>query len=275
MNDPRTFIYKDLHSGMLVQHEPNARHSAEKVLEVLSAFVSLRSVLDVGCGLGVWLETALARGIAEIEGIEGPWLDLTRLRVDPARVQILDLEKGFDLGRRFDLVICLEVAEHLYESAADGFIDSLTRHAPLVLFSAAIPFQMGHHHVNERFLPYWVPFFARRGYELLDLVRPKIWDDPEVLVYIRQNVVLFAHESAIIGNERLRTAAEKKDDARLLSVVHPDYWVLRHNEFGAKVAELQRLTDYLKQGGMFQVTFGPKGEVIVTRVAAPPSVNPS
>jgi hypothetical protein len=54
----------------------------------------------------------------------------------------------------------LEVGEHISESAANHFIESLTTHAPVVLFSAAIPYQGGDHHVNEQFLPYWVERFS-------------------------------------------------------------------------------------------------------------------
>jgi 2-polyprenyl-3-methyl-5-hydroxy-6-metoxy-1,4-benzoquinol methylase len=60
------------------------------------------------------------------------------------------LDSPLDLGRAFDLVISLEVAEHLPESAADAFIDSLVRHGDVILFSAAIPFQGGHRHINEQ-----------------------------------------------------------------------------------------------------------------------------
>lgn len=43
--------------------------------------------------------------------------------------------------RAFDLAISLEVAEHLPETSADVFVESLTAAAPIIVFSAAIPMQ--------------------------------------------------------------------------------------------------------------------------------------
>jgi hypothetical protein len=132
-----------------------------------------------------------------------------------------DPERSFDLGRRFDLVVCLEVAEHLSADAADQFIASLTRHVPMILFSAAIPFQGGHHHVNERFLPYWMERFARFDFRPLNVIRGKIWDDPNILWWLRQNAVHFVERKLIDSDRRLQDAAE--DSAAFpFSVVHPD-----------------------------------------------------
>ena len=55
-----------------------------------------------------------------------------------------------DPGTRYELAVCLEVAEHLNESSADNLILQLTNLANRVLFSAAIPGQGGLHHVNEQ-----------------------------------------------------------------------------------------------------------------------------
>ena len=67
------------------------------------------------------------------------------------------------IGRRFDLVNCLEVAEHLDASRADSFVDDLCALGDVVVFSAAIPGQGGTHHVNEQFQSYWQERFRRNG----------------------------------------------------------------------------------------------------------------
>jgi 2-polyprenyl-3-methyl-5-hydroxy-6-metoxy-1,4-benzoquinol methylase len=162
--DTRQDIYRDLHGDQLSEQEAANAASAERILDIVMSYYHPASVLDVGCGIGTWLKVAQSRGISDIRGIEGAWLDNSGLQVDPNLLGVQDLEQSFDLGRRFDLVICLEVAEHISAIAADHFIASLTRHAPAVLFSAAIPYQGGHHHVNEQFLPYWLERFARLGF---------------------------------------------------------------------------------------------------------------
>src|SRR5579862_3100091 len=73
----------------------------------------------------------------------------------PRKVHCSRLDRPFNLGRSFDLAMSFEVAEHLPPDAAKGFVDSLTRLAPLVLFSAAIPFQGGVGHINEQWPEYW------------------------------------------------------------------------------------------------------------------------
>ena len=118
----------------------------------------------------------------------------------------------FLLGRTFDLVQTLEVAEHLDEASADTFVDSLARHGDTILFSAAIPGQGGTHHVNEQWPSYWAEKFARAGYTAYDVIRPRIWADPQVQVWYRQNMLLFARSRVFEG-------AQPR-----LDLVHPDLW---------------------------------------------------
>jgi SAM-dependent methyltransferase len=255
--DRRDEIYKDLHSGQLSAEERRNEHSAREILAILFRYLQPASALDVGCGLGTWLKVASEMGVAEIHGIDGPWLDPSRIRVPAQAVEKRDLEKPFDLGRRFDLVICLEVAEHLFEKSAADFIATLTRHAPAVLFSAAIPHQGGHHHVNERFLPYWTELFARHGYRPLDIVRADIWENPEVHWWLRQNAVLFAQDDLIAGNAMLREASAKPRGP--LSLVHPEVYA----SLGERLNGFIRL---IEKGGNFQVIPMPNGALQISRL---------
>jgi SAM-dependent methyltransferase len=243
-DDERNVIYKTLHSTQLSQEKPATEYSSQRVLEILFKCYRPNSLLDVGCGLGMWLKMATTLGVSEVRGIEGEWIDPALLEVSPDLVQVRDLEKGFDLKRKFDLVICLEVAEHLSEGAADNFIASLVRHAPAVLFSAAIPFQGGDHHVNERFLPYWAAKFAQHDYRPVDFIRRELWEDERALLWIRQNVMLFAHEGLIAGNELLRRAG--LDNRFPFSVVHPEFYYRR-------AQDMERVYVQLRTGGFYHV----------------------
>ncbi len=259
MTDGRGEVYRDLHDGQLtIQEEANAR-SAERILDIMFEFHRPTSLLDVGCGLGTWLNVARSRGVEDVCGVEGTWLDIAKLRVDPSRVRTFDLEQGFDLGRKFDLVVSLEVAEHLSEGAAERFIATLVRHGRWVLFSAAIPYQGGHHHVNEQFLSYWAELFARFSYRPLDVVRGRIWNDQSVLWWLRQNVVLFVDEELIVDDERLRHAASTDHP---LSVVHPEVYRDRVKQSQQSV----RLREFLNQGGTFQVAVDACGNIDITKV---------
>jgi SAM-dependent methyltransferase len=258
--DPRQKIYQDLHC------EQHNAASARRILDIVMDYHRPASSLDVGCGIGTWLKVAESRGISDIRGVEGSWLDPSKLQVEAHFLQIVDLEKSFDLGRHFDLVICLEVAEHISAGAADHFIASLTRHAPVVLFSAAIPYQGGHHHVNEQFLPYWTERFSRFNFRPLDVIRGKIWNDQTILWWLRQNAVLFAEQELVARDERLRRAADESA-AYPLSLVHPDVYLSRV-QMGIQATEkMGQFAKIFGEGGQFRVNLGPDGMLSIIREA--------
>jgi SAM-dependent methyltransferase len=219
-DDSRAELYRALHQQH-TRDEATRIYSARRVLEIVQARVGARSVLDVGCGRGIWMSVARDLGANDVRGVEGPWLDPKQLAVDPSLVTVTDLEKPFDLGAAFDLVVSIEVAEHLSPAAAQTFVQSLVRHGKAVLFSAAIPFQPGTGHINPQFLDYWAGLFRAQGYVPLDIVRGEIWTDRGIHVWIRQNVVLF------VSKEHPLSAAtvSESEGAKPLSLVHPELYV--------------------------------------------------
>jgi SAM-dependent methyltransferase len=215
--DERQSIYADLHKGQLSEEEQRNRRSASTILRIIRSLSQPKSVLDVGCGLGTWLD--VARGVFDTEdvvGIEGDWSRASSLVINPTLVHVADLEQGFDLHRRFDLAICLEVAEHLSAGAAPRLVSSLVKHSDAILFSAAIPYQGGDHHVNEQFLPYWEELFDKHDYLAFDPIRRKIWNDDSVLWWLRQNAVLF-----------INVAKHLVSLERAMSIVHPEVYMAR------------------------------------------------
>jgi len=260
--DTREKVYKDLIGRQLVEDEAKMRHSAHRILGILREFIQPQSVLDVGCGVGSFLKAAQEIGIVDIRGMEGAWLDKSKLVIDPALVELRDLEQSFSLGRRFDLVMCIEVAEHLSVPAAPQFVKSLTEHGDLILFSAAIPFQGGHHHLNEQFPEYWAGLFAQHGFRVADLVRPRLWNDDSVWYWLRQNMLLFAHQRVLDANERLRRESEQ---TRPLSLVHPFYYVVRMNEVEKLTEQHNAMIGVFRHGGVFDVTPLPDGKVRITK----------
>jgi SAM-dependent methyltransferase len=186
-------------------------------MPIVLGHLSVASVLDVGCGTGTWLATLLTLGVEDVIGIDGDYVDRALLEIPSERFLPLDLTHPFDLGRKFDLAISVEVAEHLPAAAADKFVDSLVRHAPAVLFSAAIPGQGGIDHVNEQWPEYWAERFASHGFLAVDAIRPRIWTDVRVAFWHAQNSILYVRETEV--SESLRPHVV--DDLGLLAVVHP------------------------------------------------------
>jgi SAM-dependent methyltransferase len=169
-----------------------ACHSADVIVPIVLSRLNVGSVVDVGCGTGGWLAAFRVHGVEDVLGIDGEWVQAAQLRIPPECLLLQDLTLPVCVPRRFDLAMCLEVAEHLPNTRAAGLVRDLTRLAPCVLFSAAVPGQGGTHHVNEQPLSYWSEHFARHGFAPADLIRPLIWADERVEWWYRQNIVFFA-----------------------------------------------------------------------------------
>ena len=158
--------------------------------------MTLRSVIDIGCGRGVWLDEFSKRGVAHVKGRDGPWVQKANPLVASENFEATDLAKPFCEDLKFDLAMSLEVAEHLDEGKADGFVASLAGLSDTIMFSAAIGGQGGQHHVNEQPLSYWVAKFEGHGFRMIDAIRPHVWNNSDVCWWYRQNIVFFAKDTS-------------------------------------------------------------------------------
>ena len=170
----------------------SALRSAEKVVPVVQGIVSPKSVLDVGCGRGAWLTVWRAQqGVERVLGVDGVSPEQLRAALTRDFIRSADLEAGFSVGERFDLVQCLEVAEHLSAKAAPLLVQSLVSHSDVILFSAARPGDGGEHHVNEQEPEYWRGLFEAHGFRLYDTIRPRIAGDAVIDPWYRYNTFIF------------------------------------------------------------------------------------
>jgi cyclopropane fatty-acyl-phospholipid synthase-like methyltransferase len=211
-----------------------AVRSAQQIVPLLSAVLPIESVADFGCGQGAWLSVWKSAG-ASVMGIDGPYIGMQHLMIDADEFRAADLGQPIDLGRRFDLVQSLEVAEHLSARRATGFIEMLTAHGRLVLFSAAVPGQGGEHHINEQPLEYWRREFRQQGYLAIDYIRPLVASNPRIQHWYRYNIVLYAEETyARDLPERVRECRVAEDQ----KLRH--YWPFYHRMCQAAVRQLPR-----------------------------------
>ncbi|MEP6815541.1 MAG: hypothetical protein ABI873_08335 [Marmoricola sp.] len=148
------------------------------------------------------------------------WVDAAQLRIRRENFQVADLTRPVRLPKRFELAVSLEVAEHLPESAAADFVESLVLASDLVLFSAGVPSQGGCNHLNEQWPEFWIDLFRKHGYSAHDCLRKKIWTNPSVSPWYAQNVFLFARDSRI--DARLASALNIKGEGLgQIRVIHP------------------------------------------------------
>lgn len=208
--------------------DPGARRSARVLIDLLRSVLPVTSVLDVGCGTGSWLAEWNESGVSDVFGLDGEYVDLASLAISPERFQAVDLATPCDLDRRFFLVQCLEVAEHIAESNADTLVRNLIDHGDLVLFSAAVPGQGGEHHVNEQPHSYWHRKFHEHGYVGLDFVRLAIRDEADVEPWYRFNTFLFAREGALESLPAELQASRLEPGVRIPDLSPPS-WRIRNS----------------------------------------------
>ena len=150
-----------------------------------------KTVVDVGCNTGIFLQEFQRLGVERVLGLDGEWVPRERLQIPTSAFRAVDLRKPVALPEHFDLAMSLEVAEHLEPEYADTFVDSLVSLAPIVLFSAALPLQRGTHHVNCRWPEYWAEKFRARGYVPIDCLRDQLLPLPDVGHPYAMNTILY------------------------------------------------------------------------------------
>jgi SAM-dependent methyltransferase len=178
--------------------------------EILSG-LTFTSLLDVGCGTGTWLKAALELGLDDIFGIDGVDINPADLLIPSERFKCHDLTTSLKLDRKYDLVLCFEVAEHLEEESGRLLIKTITDHSDNILFSAACPGQEGQNHINCQWPIYWQRIFNEQGYVCDDAVRWRIWTIQEIEPWYRQNMFLATRDMEKAGLEE-----------RIASVIHPE-----------------------------------------------------
>ena len=205
----------------------SALHNPKDALTILPLVLDLinpQSVLDVGCGNGSWLNAAKTLGVANVLGVDGIQVPDEELLVGRHEFLKHDLTTPFNLNKKFDLAISLEVAEHLPEQSATTIVKSLCDHSDVILFSAAIPNQGGQYHYNEQWPAYWQQLFEDNDYFAFDFIRPKIWNDPNLFWWYRQNTMVFVKsESSLIAKFGPKTD-------KVMSLIHPDLYNRKMNK---------------------------------------------
>lgn len=206
-----TFMVNTIYNAQFFTSQMGgSSRSALAVAPVLVEMLQPQSVVDIGCGVGTWLSAFRENGVREILGIDGDYVDRKQLKIPADRFMSMDLRHPVaSIGQEFDLAICLEVAEHLPESSASRLVNFISGLAPVVFFSAAVPGQGGADHVNEQWPDYWSRHFAKHGYKMLDLVRPRIWNMDGVEPWYCQNSFLYVREDKAICFPGLRAEIAK------------------------------------------------------------------
>jgi len=187
---------------------------------VLSYLDGVDSMIDIGCGTGIWTKVFKDNGVKEVMGVDGSWVKEDSLLIKKDEFIQKDLSTKLGVDKKFDLAISLEVAEHIEKSSADIFVDNLVNLAPVILFSAAIPLQGGTHHINEQWPSYWEEKFNERGYVVVDCIRRQVWENKGVSFFYAQNIMFFVRKELLSKYPKLEQEL-KNGNGKALSLVHP------------------------------------------------------
>lgn len=220
-------------------------YSAKTILSVLlDRMPKVHSAVDIGCGVGTWLAVLKEMGVEKVCGFDGEWVDKKLLEIATEDFNQIDLSKPFQVKRKYDLAISLEVAEHLPSNRAVDFVSSLAKLSDYVLFSAAIPYQGGSNHINEEWQDYWIKLFENIGYIAHDFIRKTIWDDEKIPYWYKQNIILF---SASSEKEKITHECHFDNLTMPFNIVHPELYISKAQEADSIRGSLSILKRALKK----------------------------
>lgn len=243
LNSTQSFSFQEIYSKDFYQTIGElSKRSAEVIVPLILQRVPCDRIIDVGCGEGAWLKVFQKHGVGEVLGVDGDHVDENILAISKENFISFDLRKPLQLETNFDLVVSLEVAEHLPPETAETFVESLTGLGSVILFSAAIPHQPGEHHINPQWLDYWVGLFHDRNYVAIDCIRQQVWNNPNVAFWFAQNILFFVKQEELSRYPLLQKEAEKTN-LDFLSIVHPELYLQIARDYSNTLDKLIAETD--------------------------------
>jgi SAM-dependent methyltransferase len=134
----------------------------DQVADTIVRQIQPRTVLDAGCAMGFLVEAFRKRGL------EAWGLDLSEYaiqRVDPTIQPFCTVGNiTTPLSRTYDLIVCIEVLEHLPAAEAEQAVQNLCQATGEVLFSSTPTDYKEATHFNVQPVEYWAELFAQRGF---------------------------------------------------------------------------------------------------------------
>ena len=174
-----------------------ALQSAEHFYDTFLNHFNINSILDVGCGRGAWLSVAKRKDVTTVFGIDGDYVDMNTLLISQNEFEKKNIELPFDLNKKFDLVQCLEVGEHINKDKSEILVKNIIKHGDFILFSAAQPGQGGTNHINEQEIKFWKNIYNDNGYLAFDFPRILNRDINNIMPWYRYNMILYVKKEAI------------------------------------------------------------------------------
>ncbi len=153
----------NIESGVRYERdEPMWNKHFETFAQTLIERYQPQTVLDVGCAKGFLVEHLRDNGV-EAFGIDiSPYaISLVREDIRP----YCHVASGKDpLSRKFDLITCIEMAEHMPEAEACAMIAEICAHTDQIIFSSTPDGLDDPTHINIHPADYWIALFQQQGF---------------------------------------------------------------------------------------------------------------
>jgi hypothetical protein len=133
-----------------------------KIADRIVSEIGPATVLDAGCAMGMLVECLRDRGV-EAYGIDVSDYALGEVRID-IKPYCRKASITEPLARRYDLIVCVEVLEHLPAEEAVAAAANLCDHTDDLIFSSTSTDFKEATHVNVRPPEYWAELFARQSF---------------------------------------------------------------------------------------------------------------
>jgi GT2 family glycosyltransferase len=132
------------------------------VADTIVAELAPETVLDAGCGTGMLVAALRERGV-DARGIDISEYALAQI---PQKLQrfFSIASVTHDLDGTYDLIVCMEVLEHVPAELAPVAVENLCRHTNNVLFSPTPDDFRDPTHINVQPMDYWAGLFAHHGF---------------------------------------------------------------------------------------------------------------
>lgn len=145
----------DVEAGWMTFFRDVAKH-------VIQTVEPCNTALDAGCAKGFLVEA-----LAEL-GVDSEGIDISEHAVNAAtpkarpRLRVGTLKEPF--GKRYDVITCIEVLEHMAYADSELAIDNICAATDQVVFSSTPREYSESTHINVRSPQDWAASFARRGF---------------------------------------------------------------------------------------------------------------
>lgn len=146
------------------EHKQKLDESLAKKIIDFCTVNKLHYVADLGCSNGRYCNYLTAHGNLACVGYEGN----SNIKREYSPIHIADLSKPLHNGLKYDLVLCLEVGEHIPPEKSDIFLDNVISFAKKdILLSWATPERKGGGigHVNERTNSEVIAMMESKGFQ--------------------------------------------------------------------------------------------------------------